>query len=340
MNKILDYKEQVMNHYENGKSRGMQIGFKCLDDHITFKPKYTTYIVGFPRAGKTEIHLEILFNLNFKYGWRNALMSPEIGGVEDVIAELVSKYLRKPFFKSAYNAPTERELFSALNHLSEYFYVIDNDSVDYTIDSFYEGCLQIEKDNKIKLNTTSIDPWNDLEEDLSSFGGREDKYLSTALRRVRSTAKKHNWHNFIVTHAKEMPPVEYKSIYGSKVACTAMPTLQSFAGGQVWSRRGFNVIGMWKPEKGSLKPKTGEPFADNVAVFKVLKSKPKGSGSLGQAYLFFDWKTNRYYEQIDGKNYYGFEYLNIPEPEPIHSLIDQELVKKMGDNTEILTLDF
>jgi hypothetical protein len=314
MNKLLDYTEQVMNHHKNGKARGVELGFHSLKNLITFKPKYTTYILGFPRAGKTEIHLEILFNMTEKYSWKHALMSPEIGGVEDVIAELISKHLRKNFFKSSADyAASEKEIYEAMNHLSEYFYVLDNDDKDYDIDMFFDDCLKIETDNKIKLNTTSIDPWNDLEENLDKFGGREDKYLAAALRKVRAKAKKHDWHNFIVTHAKDMPSIELKGVTKEKIVCTAIPTLQSFAGGQVWSRRGFNVIGMWKPEKGAINKTTGIPFEDNEAMFKVLKTKPKGSGSLGFTYLYYDWKTNRYYENYEGEKCFAFDYLKVDD---------------------------
>jgi len=320
--KLIDYTPQIIHHHKNGQARGKEIGFRCLKDLVTFKPKYTTYLLGFPRSGKTEFHLEILFNLTQQYGDKHALMSPEIGGVEDVIAELVSKYLRKNFFKSDFSySATESQIYQAMTYLSEYFFVLDNDSKDYNIDMFYEDCVKIETDNGIKLNTTSIDPWNDLDENLADYGGREDKYLAAALRKVRSTAKKNDWHNFIITHAKEMPVFELKSTYGGKVACTAIPTLQSFAGGQVWSRRGFNVIGMWKPEKGAINKTTGHPFADNEAMVKILKSKPKGSGNLGFTYLFYDWKKNRYYEMIGDKIYYAYEHLKI-EDEPVIEIVN------------------
>lgn len=337
MKKITDYSEMVMHHYETGTARGEELGFHCLKDLITFKPKYTTYILGFPRAGKTEIHLEILFNLTERYGWKHAIMSPEIGGVEDVIAELVSKHLRKNFFKSSYKSATEKEVHQAMNYLSEYFYVLDNDDKEYDIDMFYSDCEKIEKDNGIKLNTTSIDPWNDLEENLSKHGGQGDKYLTSALRKVRSKAKNNNWHNFIVTHARDMPSIELKDVNGGKVTCTAIPTLQAFAGGQVWSRRGFNVIGMWKPEKGAINKRTGIPFEDNEAMFQVLKTKPKGSGSLGKAYLFYDWKINRYYEIFGEENTkcYSYEYLDILKKEA-----DKKIEADNIFNNETLELEF
>jgi|GEM_PF-1175537 len=306
--KLTDYSEQVIKHHQTGTEKGIPVGFKCLDDIFSLKTGYSTYILGFPGAGKTELHLEILFNTTVGSGWKHAILSPEIGGIEDVIAELVSKHLRRPFFASNPFAPTEMEIYNAIADLSQSFYPMDNDEQDYDINTFFEDCEKLEKDHRIRLNTTSIDPWNDLTENLSDFGGREDKYLAWALKRVRQDAKKNKRHNFVVTHAKEMPPMELKSVDGGKITCTAIPTLQSFAGGQVWSRRGFNVLGIWRAEEGAIDPKRGIPFCNNEALILSLKSKPKGSGRKGSAHLYFDWKTNRYYEKIGDNNFYAFEH--------------------------------
>lgn len=306
--KLTDYTEAVMHQYETGTTKGYDLGFKCLEELITIKKGYTTYLLGFAAAGKTEVHLEILFNLTKRYGLKHALLSPEIGGVEDVIAELVSKHLRKPFYKADPYAAKEKEIYDALGELSQYFYPMDNDEEDYNIESFYADCDKLEKDNRIKLDTTSLDPWNDLTEDLANYGGREDKYLTWALKKVRQNAKKTGRHNFIVTHAKDMPPIVLKSSMGGDTHCTAIPTLGSFAGGQVWSRRAFNVLGVWRPEETAINPKTGIPFQKNEAVILSLKSKPKGVGKKGSASIYFDWKKNRYYEIVEGKEYYGGEY--------------------------------
>jgi hypothetical protein len=311
--KISDYREKVMHHYSTGTSRGAEIGFKTLNDLITIKLGYTTFLLGFAAAGKTEFHFEILFNLTEKFGWKHALLSAEVGAIEDVIAELISKYLRKPFYKSNPYAASEKEVNLAMDFLSEYFFPVDGDSQDYDVETFYADCEKLEKDNKIKLQTTSLDPWNDLDENLSDFGGREDKYLTWALKKVRQTAKKNNWHNFIVTHAKDMPPIALKNIYGKEAYCTAIPTLQSFAGGQVWGRRAMNVAGVWRPEQGIVNPETSMPFEENEAKILILKSKPKGVGKKGSAPLYFDWRKNRYCEKINGKDYYGFEYEKMEE---------------------------
>lgn len=307
MKRIHDYKDSVYAHYETGTYRGMDTGFTTFNNLISFKPGYTTYIQGHPKAGKTEIHLEILFNLTEKYGTKHALMSSEIGSPEDIIGELVSKHLRKPFFKSSGFAPTDAELFSAISYLDQYFFVVDSDNEDMDVNKFYDQCKKIEKDFSIKLGTTSIDPWNDLDEDLLPHGGREDKYLNYALKKVRKSAKINEWHNFIITHSRDEPGIFLDTKDGAKIQCAPVPTLRSFAGGQVWPRKAFNVIGVWRPEEGTIDPATGDNFKPGEAIVLVLKSKPKGSGKTGRMSIYFDWKLNRYYEIIDGVKFYAFE---------------------------------
>ena len=315
-NTINDYRDSVINHYENGVQRGIDTGFKSLDELLSFKLGYSTFYLGFAGAGKTEFHMEMMFNQTISKGWKHGFLSGEIGNMEDVIAELISKYLRKPFFKSNPYAATEKEVHSAMNWLNEYFYPVDADETDHSIESFYSYWTSLEKELKIKLQTTSIDPFNDLEEDLSKYGGREDKYLAWALKKVRQQAKINNWHNNIVTHAKDLPPIILKDETGQDSYCTAVPTLNSFAGGAVWGRRAFNVVGVWRPEHNkqngkidlTVNPSTGAPFAENEAIIKILKAKPKGTAKKGAVSIYFDWQKNRYYEIIGGEKRFAFEH--------------------------------
>lgn len=320
----MEYRESVMDHYETGVMRGVDTGFKCLDELLSFKPGYSTFYLGFAGAGKTEVEMEMMFNQSERFDWKHGFMSGEIGNMEDVIGELISKRLRKPFFKSNPYSATEREVYQAMAWLDEHFYPINGDDTDHTIESFYDYCESLEKEFKIKLNGTSLDPFNDLEEDLSKYGGREDKYLAWALKKVRQKAKTKGWHNSIVTHAKDLPPIVLKDITGNDVYCTAIPTLNSFAGGAVWGRRAFNVVGVWRPEHNRLNgnvaltinPATGIPFEENEAIIKILKAKPKGTAKKGATSLFFDWKSNRYYERIGDSNKYAFEH---EKKEDIHN---------------------
>lgn len=317
--KISDYTDSVMHHYDTGIQRGIDTGFKSLDELLSFKLGYSTFYLGFAGAGKTEFHMEMMFNQSEKFGWKHGFLSGEIGNMDDVIAELVSKRLRKPFFKSNPYAATEKEIYGAINWLDEFFYPIDGDETDHDIESFFTYWKSLEKELGIKLQTTSLDPFNDLEEDLNKYGGREDKYLAWALKKVRQEAKNNKWHNSIVTHAKDLPPIVLKDLTGQDVYCTAIPTLNSFAGGAVWGRRAFNVVGLWRPEHNrvngkvdlTMNPGTGLPFQENEAIVKILKAKPKGTAKKGAASIFWDWQKNRYYEVIGSGNFYAFEHESL-----------------------------
>jgi len=314
--RIFEYTDQVMNHYETGVSRGEDTGFSNLDELLSFKLGYSTFYIGFAGAGKTEFEMEMMFNQSEKFGWKHCFMSGEIGNMEDVIGELVSKRLRKPFFKSNPYCATEKEVYQALAWLDEHFFPINGDETDHTIDSFYQYCESIERELSIKIQSTSLDPFNDLEEDLAKFGNREDKYLAWALKKVRQKAKVNNWHNSIVTHAKDLPPIVLKDTLGQDVYCTAVPTLNSFAGGAVWGRRAFNVVGVWRPEHNrvngkvdlTINPSTGAPFLENEVIIKILKAKPKGTAKKGSVSLHFDWQKNRYYEIINNEKRFAFEH--------------------------------
>jgi hypothetical protein len=317
--RISDYTDSVMKHYETGVQRGNDTGFKILDELLSFKLGYSTFYIGFPGAGKTEFEMEMKFNQSEQFGWKHGVYSGEIGNMEDVIGELVSKRLRKPFFKSSMYSASEKEVYQAINWLDEHFFLVDSDETDHTIESFYDYWKSLEKELSIKLQTTSLDPFNDLEEDLIKFGGREDKYLAWALKKVRQEAKNNNWHNNIVTHAKDLPPIVLKDLTGQDVYCSAVPTLNSFAGGSVWGRRAFNVVAIWRPEHNrvngkidlTVNPATGAPFMENEVIIKILKAKPKGTAKKGATSMFYDFKSNRYYENIDGQASFAFEHLKI-----------------------------
>lgn len=303
--KLSDYTDKVLEYRKTGQAKGLDTGFSNLDQLISFKLGYSTYIVGYEAAGKTEIHFDILLNMSEKYGYKHGILSAEVGQMHEMIHELMSKYMKKDFFMMS-----EKEIFQAMNFLDEHFYAAPSDK-DWDFKNIYEYFSQIEKDNGIKLQTTSIDPWNDLEEHLELYGGREDKYLTMALKHSRQVAEKNNWHNFIITHAKDSTgSMILKGVDGTDVHNTPLPTLQSFAGGRVWGRRAMNVMAIWRPSsvKRCINPETGLSFEENEARILVLKSKPKKSGKQGQCVLYLDWKTNRYYEKIDGFVKYAFQH--------------------------------
>lgn len=68
----------------------------------------------------------------------------------------------------------------------------------------------------------------------------------------------------------------------------------------------------------------GKPYEPNETHIIVQKAKPKGSAKIGLSSLYWDWKTNRYYEIDD----YGIKTSPFEKPKTQQTVIQP--VKKEG----------
>lgn len=281
--------EKLEKLYFEGLSGGRPTGFVELDKIITLKLGTTFYVYGQPGSGKTELWLEILVNTAERYGWKHVLYTPEGGEPFDIIGELISKRYGKPFYKNIPGAITENEMHTGRAWVDEYFRIIDPEDRDVTVESFFSTVDFIEESG-FSVNTTLIDPWNELKHDFSEAGGHRDVYLEDKLGVVRRNAMKYNRLNAVVTHIADQKLIEKdgKRFYPP-------PTARELAGGQAWHRKGMNMLSVWRPPPNMLSD-DGIPYKDNEAHVTCHKYKPKGIGKRGTAILFYDWKKNKYYE--------------------------------------------
>ncbi len=302
---ILELQPQVDSLYDKGIVRGKDVGFTCLRKLYSIKPGCTTYIMGSPTSGKTELWFEFLINLSEFYGWKHVIYTPETGTKDEVVAELCSKYLKKPFYKNYSGFMSDSERYKALAWLNEYFYIIDPGDKDISVTQFYAEVDRLERELSVTIQTTTIDPYNELKHDMKETGGRQDLYIETMLGICRRNAMKHNRHNCIITHCADQKPVTTDGI-----TYYPAPTAREYAGGQAWYRKGLGMIGVWRPPVG-LRDSSGKPYENNEAHIIIHKAKPKGIGEKGIAKLFFDWQKNRYYEKgIMGTTNYAIKEEN------------------------------
>lgn len=277
--------------YQSGIVKGAYIGFQSLANLYSIKLGCTTYVMGSPYSGKTEFWFEILINLSVFYGWKHVIFTPETGSKEEVAAELLSKCLKKPFYN--YNGRmTESEKYKELAWLDEHFYIIDPSDNSLTPEDFFKTVDEIEKTYKVKINTTTLDPYNELKHEIKDT--RQDLYIEELLGLVRRNARAKNRHNCIITHAADQQPITQDGI-----TYYPAPTPRQYAGGQAWFRKGMGMLAVWRPPSG-LRSADGTEYQKNEVHIIVQKSKPKGVGERGTAVLYFDLYKNRYYELLDG----------------------------------------
>ncbi len=294
--KLSEVEKELTDLRNNGRQRGKSIGWDWNNMPLTIKEGCTTYLGAAPASGKTELWLEILINLSCVHSWKHIIFTPETGDFKDVYSELCHKFIGKGFIKG-FNAMNEVERVYAESFIDEHFVVIDPLDKDLTIIGFYELVDKIESELGTTFNTTTIDPWNELSEEyLPEDLGREDKYLSRILGKVRRNARTTNRHNCIITHVRDQAQstVDGISFYPA-------PHARELAGGQVWFRKGLSMLMQWRPPLG-LSSKNGVPYTNNELHLIIAKSKPKGVSTNGVYTLYFDVDKSRYYMLDDRGN--------------------------------------
>jgi hypothetical protein len=286
---------EVKTFAEIGIGETFSTGIAALDEFVKLKKGFPLFIAGNPFAGKTEFTFEVLVNTSILYGWKHFIYCGEGGSIENIFYELIYKFLQKP-----YKTATEKEKIEAEYFIFSHF-VIANHDKEFTVDGFYGLAKEAEDEFKIKFDTTTFDPFNDHTEDLTEFGGREDKYLASVLKKVRVDAKKNNRINILVNHIADIRPITTKD--GKRYYPPALPN--EWAGGRTWWRRAFVMLLVYRPI--GITNESGEPFQYNETHIHIQKSKPKGVGKLGQASIFFDENLSRYYSDIEGRKIYSCE---------------------------------
>lgn len=293
--------------YEHGVSRGVDIGFDCMKDMFSIKKGYPLFIMAAPRAGKTEFTLELLMNLSIFYGWKHCIFTPETGEPREVAAELCAKFIGKDFYDTYNNQMDLSEKYRAEQFLNEHFIIIDSGS-RMTVEDFYAEVDKCEKECDIKFDTVTIDPWNKVKHEKA--GRRDDEYLEDVLNDIILNGRKHKRVNIIAQHCRDQPPI-------TKGGFTyyPMPTARDFAGGQVWFRMGFMMLGLWRPPTHI--EFNGVMYDPNTLMVDVQKQKPNGISTPGfyetKALLYYEPKTHRYYEQLGTSTSYAKKRREEPE---------------------------
>jgi hypothetical protein len=292
---LRDKKEEIDDLYENGVVKGYELSFGASKDLLSIKLGCTTYVYAAPYAGKSQIWFEFLVDLSVNYGLRHAVFSPETGKARDIFIELMTIYARKDFYKDYNNQMSKEEKLTAEKFVDSHFIVIDPDDSVFTIEEFYDYVDIVERVYNCKIHTTVADPFNEFSHDFSKDNGRQDMYIERILGYIRRNARTNDRHNCLITHVTDQKP---RIDDDSKLAYYPPASYREIAGGQAWSRKGEQMICIWRPPIG-MKDENGIPFEENQTEVRIQKSKPKGVGKLGKFSLFYDTKGHSFYELTD-----------------------------------------
>jgi hypothetical protein len=321
--KLSDVSKELNTLYVDGLEMGKSVGWQWEAFPYTIRLGSTTYLAGAPASGKSEFWFEMLINLSCLHGWKHVIYSPETGSHIDVYSEIMHKFVGKPYVKNT-NMMSASEKLLAETFVEKHFFIVD-DQADITIDDFYKMVDKFEKDNNVSIQTTTVDPWNELKEDYLPVDlGREDRYLSRVLGMVRKNAKATNRHHCVITHVRDQKAEKIKD--GDYYY--PMPTARDFAGGQVWFRKGMSMLIFWRPPVNFL-TFNSEYATDNELHVRIAKTKPKGTSKNGVYKFFLNLRSYRYYvKSITG----GEIYSNRGDLNIKHKEMNVESAIKVNEN--------
>jgi hypothetical protein len=303
--KLNDVRDIIEDICKKPDQRGELTGFSNLDKIYSVKQGSFTCFLGAPGHGKSELIFELCINQTLEFGKRHMIYSPETGSVAEIMLEIGHKYCGRPLYQTSYYGDycNEKERSNVLEWVNYNFIFQDGDEEAISFDELCEQLLKEEQDSKNPIHTLMAEPYNEIRHDkMSLFGSRQDLYIESFMSDVRRFTKKHNKHVFLSFH-----PGHQEKIVKGKFSYYPMPSARQAAGGQAALRKAMTWINLWRPPT-SLKNEWGENYKDNEVVLIVEKAKPKGVSFRGTCSLFFDWKKNRYFENLNALNIYAFEH--------------------------------
>ena len=274
-----DVKEQALKLYDNGYEAVQGVGNKELDEHFKLKRGEVTLITGIGNYGKSTFLKWYLILHAIKYGRKFALFPPEDNPAEEFYFDLVEIFLGCNLTPYGTDRKNRREFEMAYDWISKhFFYIYPKDSAptpDYIKERFLEMII------KEKVDGCIIDPFNQLTNDYSTVGGRDDKYLEAVLGDFDRFATLNQVYFMIVAHPKMM----HKDSQGN-YPC---PDVFDLSGGAMWNNKMYNILVYHRPNHQQ------DPNSPTCEVHTKKIKRQKIVGKKGTIELEYIRSKRRFY---------------------------------------------
>lgn len=278
-----DIKDKIIYTFENGTSQGETTHYPDIDKHFRHKRGEITLMAGIGNHGKSAMMYQLALIKSKLDNYKWGIFSPESMPEEEFYKDLIHSYIGKSTEKHHANQMTLEELKEGMEFIKDHFYLIypknDSPTPDYMHNRFRELII------KHNIDGCIIDPFNQLENDLTKAGGREDVYLSKFLTTAKRFAVEQNVFYQIIAHPKG--GLQKK---GEDYNC---PDIYDLSGGAMWGNKCDNILFTHRPYYSSDSENTLVKF-----ISRKIK-KQKLNGIPGEVELNFDRFTNRF-KQMDG----------------------------------------
>lgn len=273
-----DVWDKASSFYDNGLPDIEGIGVPLIDNQFKLRRGELTLLSGHGNQGKSSMMKFMLLCHAALYGRKFAIFPPEDNPAEQFYNDLVEILLGADCSPRNPNRPSKDLYERAYKWVSAHFFYIYPESESPTPAYVKQRFLElIIKEN---VDGCIIDPWNQMDNDLSKSGGRDDQYLSVVLGDFARFATLNNVFFWIIAHPKG----------GSKKDATGnypCPDVYDLAGGGMWNAKMWNILVYHRPLFYSHPE-------DATCELHVKKVKRREVGKRGFIEFEYKFKKRRY----------------------------------------------
>lgn len=263
---------QIIDWYENGYPKGDAAKIDGFDPLLTFAPGQLTMITGIPGHGKDEFANLIMANLAKNENWTWGIC-----GFEETPAQSSTKLMEKitgkafEFRQNSFNRISSTEFEYGVGMVDKYFKFINTEDCETNIDGILEKAAQMVK--RFGIKGFCLNPWNWVDHYREAYMS-ETEYVSAALTKIISFAKKYQVHFFLIAHTTK--------IAKGKDGKYEVPTLYSISGSANFFNKTHNGITVYR-----------DYTTNNVDIY-VQKVKQSWMGKIGFCSFSYDTFTRQY----------------------------------------------
>lgn len=269
-----DHTLRLMQTFQSGKLPGETTFYRSLDDILRLRPGFLYCFTGWPGSGKTEFLTQLaVMQAQFKKR-KIAFYSPESYPVDEFVDTFIHSYLGKTTDRRFPHVCSEAEYSRGLDWCNKHFYYCDwedTPDVETMIKAFGfladEGC-----------QIFVVDPFNSLISD------GESQNMAVSLKKNLTTFKR-----FASQRRVQVWLVEHPKTPTDKKDYEILPNNRLMFGGTMWWNKIDVGCTIHRPN-----PFDKTDRSVTISTWKVKKQQLNGTP--GEATLYYDIKSNRYYE--------------------------------------------
>jgi len=264
----------ILDLWETGLQPGVSTGYLTLDPLYTVKPGQMTVVTGIPHSGKSPFVNALALHCASAFDWPVAWSSPEHLPYHDLAARLLQQYYKVLSFSDGILMKmTRADIMRACDDLAKLCWFLPASETNHTIAHVLERCLPLVDQG---LKGLVIDPYGEFEHRRPA-GMTETEYLSQLLSEIRTFARRHQVHIWIIAHPTKIQKKDDGNYFIVKP--------YDIAGSAAWYNKPDNILSIYRA--------LDQP---NYTQVHVQKIKFREVGHLGTVLLRHDAGTGTFHD--------------------------------------------